>query len=881
MSQRPPRLADWLLSKICRPELLEAVKGDLHEYFARNNGSVKSKLHYWFQVLNILRPQLIQSIRLSERSFGILFKYNLLFAFRNMKRQKFYTFLNVLGISVGLTCCIFISLFVLDEWSYDKHWKNKEEIYRVYVDIDFGTTQARYANATAPMADIFENEYDDVLIAARWINSPRLTFRINDALFEESNVIYADQDILEIFSMEAIHGQIENALDIPNSLVLTETTSRKYFGDQNPVDKVLTTASGTSFKVTCVIKDIQRNSHFNADILRTTINDPWSDPSKVSFLSYWTSSPYRTYLKLRPGTDPQVLVEKFESIYTKYFDPVTQAFSGQNWAEFKADGNKYSYQLQPLNEVYLYSDFQNDGLKQGDIRYLYMFSLIGLFILFMAYANFVNLTTARATQRYKEIGMKKVIGSSRIQLIKQFLLESILISVLGLVIAIGLVYLYFPTFLEITGKDLADPLFNQHQIWLYILLITIATSTLAGYYPAIILSGIPSIKALKGNSAQTSQGFSLRNFLVLFQYFIVVILVIGTVVVYLQLNFLERQDLGYSRENILVVNNAWAAGNQLDELKVSLAAMPEVSRISALRHVPGDLNFFGGMMFQANHNTQEGRVNCKRLWVDSAMIPTLDLQLITGRNFDETSLRDSMSVIITKTAVNSLGLGSEPLGKRISFTDGKNESFKVIGVVEDFHIRSLKSPLFAIALHHTPQPTRLAIKYQTSDLPLFIDKIQDKWDNFVATHVMSYQFGTDRYDRFYRSEQRMKSIVDFFVLVALFIASLGMIGLASLVTVQRKKELGVRKVLGARVEQLIWMVSKSLTQPILFAILVGIPVGWIFMNRWLEGFAYRIEIDWKLIVLSVSSTIFVASAVVISLTYRSARANPVDNLRHE
>ncbi len=878
------KLANRVVRFLCRSQFLEEIEGDLHEFLQRREPGFRTNWLFWLQVFNLLRGELIKSpIVFSGGLSPSLLRLNLLFALRNFGRKPLYALLNVMGITIGLTSSTFIGLYVLDELSFDQHWEGKENIYRVYVDIDFGTTQARYANATAPMAEIFENELDEILQSARWINSPNLTFRHEEDLIEESKVIYADQDVLELFSMTAIHGTINDALTQPNTLVLTQSTARKYFGDRNPVGNTLTTNTGAGFKITCVIEDIPRNSHFEASMLRTTINDPWSDPSKVTLLAYWTASPYRTYLKLSPGVDPKLVEEKFEAIYSKYFDPVTLQFSGQTWAEFKADGNKYNYRLQPLEEVYLYSDFQNDGLSVGDIRSVTMFGIIGIFILGMAYINFINLTTARATQRHKEIGIKKAMGSTRQQLIHQLLTESLLISVFALFLSITLSYALFPFFQELSEKSLTDPFFNGHKLWLILPVLTFSMGILSGFFPAFVLSRIPNISALRQRVGlpHSNQKWNDRKTLIVLQYAIVVFMVFGTVVVWHQMNFLQNKNLGYSRDNILVINNAGVAEDKFEALQNEIQQFHEVEHLSAPRHVPGDLYFFGGMMFESDRNTQEGRINCKRLWVDSAMIETMDLTLLQGRGFYMDSPNDSMSVIINETAIRSLGLGPDPIGKSISFTDGKEESFKVIGIVNDFHVRSLKSEMFAIALHMAQNPSRFVVKYRTEDLVPFLDKLQSSWERHVDDHVMNFQFGTDRYDRFYQTEARMKAVFNVFMIIALVIASMGLIGLAVLISLERRKEMGIRRILGATIKNLIWSIGQNLTLPVAMAVIIGLPLGYIAMGRWLDTFAYRIDLGWPLVIATTVFTLSIAWIVVGSLIYRSVSTNPVESLRDE
>lgn len=879
----PPKLAQKALSWFLKDELFEEVNGDLTEQFSldlQRKSAFRARCSYWFQVYHYLRPFAIRRLRSRIINLGML-KFNFLLTFRNIKRQKAFTTINITGLGLGLASCIFIALYVLDELSFDKHWTDGDRIYRAFINMDHAGANYKYGFATAPMADIFQNDFPEVELAARWSYSSPLTFRVNGKLIRENRVIYADQGIIPMFSLKEIYGEAQHALDEPNTMVLTKAGAEKYFGEANPVGKTIKTNDGQSFRITCVIEDIPKNSHFSPLMLRTTINDQWSDPSKVTRLAYWTISAYRTYLKLRPGTNPLELEQKFHDVYEQYFDPAIRDWSGQSWKEFIAAGNQYYYSLQPLKDIHLHTHFSADdsNASKGNIMYIYMFGAIGLFILIIACINFINLTTAKSSERAKEIGLKKVMGSSRHQILKQFLLESLIISLLSLTLAMLLTYILLPEFNLLANKEFEEPFFNEHQIWLYALLGTIGIGLLSGYYPAFLLSGNSIHSSLKNNPTKRS-GISLRNLLVIVQFSISSSLILGTIVVYDQLQFTQSKKLGFIKDNILVINNAQDLGNQLMSFKEELKTNPQITNVSAASHIPSDLFFPGTFFSEAVASKQEVKINGSRMWVDPTTLSTLGIKLLSGRNFHVNSQADSLSVLLNESAVKALDF-DEPLGRKIQTSDGKNQVFTVVGIVEDFHLRSLRHAIVPTALHLSNSPKRLVIRFLPGDLVNFFQGLETLWKNFSPDHIMTYELLSDRYERLYTSEKRMGTIFNIFVVLAILIASLGLLGLSSVITVQRKKEIGIRKVLGASVRELVILLNSGLTTPVLIALLIGLPTGFVFMDQWLQDFAYRIRISWTTIIASGFTCLLVAWLVVSYLTIQSAQANPTDNLRYE
>lgn len=880
MKNQPPKLADKFLKWFCNPELIEPLLGDLHEYYERLEAKkITSSLKYWLQVLNIFRPFAFRRLLPLNKTGFSLTKLNLVLALRNLRRHKFYSIINCVGLAIGISSALLISLYVLDELNVDTHWKDGDRIYRATTEISYGETQTNTAYATAPIADLFEREFPEVEVACRWVASPDITFLIDGQPIKERNILFADQDFFSIFSVNVLHGNITNALTEPNTMVLTKRSAIKLFSKTDAVGETLESNDGTSFNVTCVIDDIPENSHFTASAFRTTINDFWSDPSQHSLVTYWTGSAYRTFVKLKKGTDPLEMEAKFDKVFAPYLDPVMKEFAGQSYQELIAEGNTYRYHLQPLENIYLYSDFDFTP-KQGDIKYVYMFSAIGVFILILAYINFINLSTARAAERLKEISVKKIMGSTRKQLTLQFLSEAVLISFISLLLASALVYLLLPTFNQLAGKNFADPLFNEYQMWSIAIIGTLGVGILAGIYPALILSKQSPSDVLKTKSKSSRVDSLLRNGLIVFQFSISLILIIGTIVIYKQLHYSQNKDLGYTRDGVLIVNQLSAVGSHLESFKEDLLAHAEIEKVSVVNSIPSDPFFSRTFLHKTDNMTRDGKVNIERLWVDENMISTFEIPLIMGRNFYKDQRKDTASVIISKLTAERLGL-KNPIGTKLKSSHDTRRNYTVIGVIDDFHVQSLKSKLMPTALFRNVTSRRLAIRYSTHDLIQLHNQIETSWNKFAPQEILFTEFLDSRYEAFYSSEKTLASIFNIFVVIALFIASIGLLGLASLMTESRKKEVGVRKVLGASPSQLIVLLNVDLIKPILLSIFIGLPIGFVLMESWLNQFAFRISIEWIVMAYSALICLIMGWLVVTILTYRASQLNPVENLKYE
>ncbi len=872
-------MADRLVHFFCKSDLVEALLGDLHEYFEREpRQSIPSKLKYWRQVFAVLRPWLLKRLG-ATLPYAPNLRINLLFALRHLKREKGFTLINVLGLACGLTTVLFIWLYVVEQWSYDRHWPDKQRVYRVYNTIHYGDYQSTVAMGCAPFTEIFSTEFPEVESVATWIGSRPLTFKHDGRLIKEENIILANQAMVEMFSMEITQGDGQHALDAPNTIILSETAAHKYFGTDQCVGQSLLTNEGRQFVVTAVFKDLPANSHFTADLIYTTINDRWSDPSKVSFLEYWTLSGYRMYLRLEPGTDPAALEKKFESIYEKYLDKVAQAFSGQSWKEFLAEGNTYRYGLQPLEDIHLRSGMmRNDGPDRGDIQELQLFVGIGILILLLTFSNYVNLIVARSTTRIREIAMRKALGAHKRQLYLQFCCEILVLSMLVVGVSVALTYLIMPAFKSLSGSHVIDPLFNVHNTWFHLLLVTFLGTLLAGIYPATLMSQFQLAKMARSLRPRARGGLRFRNALVFFQFAITSFMVFGLLAIYQQMTFVQERKLGYDRSNVMLLKGVDETSHP--RLKAALSAIPDVQEVSGLRNMPTDIYTSQPFFYRADDTSQAGKKSTTRLWVDESTISAFGMELVAGRNFRPDGKGDSLSVILNEKAVRDLHL--EPaLGAQLKVTDGSGVTHTVIGVVKNFQMQSLHSLLTPTAFHYAYQPRTTAIRYKTDALPDLLSTVERAWSSVEPNEVMDFDFLEDRYDRLYESEKQTQQLFSAFVIVAMAIACMGLLGLTAQSVIFRKKEMGIRKALGASAQRILALFNAELTRPIIGAIFVGCMGGYWIMSRWLQDFAYRAIISWENFVL-VGCTSLLSAVIVISvITMKQALRNPVDSLRYE
>ncbi|MBL7742349.1 MAG: ABC transporter permease [Chitinophagaceae bacterium] len=804
-------------------------------------------------------------------------------AFRNLWKNKGYSAINIFGLAAGLATCLLITLFITDELSYDRHVKNADRIFRINSDIRFGGGDLHMTQTSDMMGPLLKKDYPQVEEYTRlYTNDGDKLIKKGNEFINESHVTNADSTFFSVFKLPAIGGDTKTALNEPNTVVVTESTAKKYFNDVNVVGKYIEVRNGetiTPYKITAVIKDIRKESHFNFDFIFSmkNVDYQWGQLTSHNFI---------TYLLLKPGTDYRAFEKNFTQYTNKYVLPYVQQFIRiSSMDELKKSGNKLEYSLMPLTRIHLYSDYSFEITPPGSIQYVYIFSAVALFILLLACINFMNLSTARSAKRAKEVGIRKVLGTERRTLITQFLVESTITAGISLIIGLAICYLVLPLFNDIAAKSLSLKDLLGIQILPFLLLLPFVVGVLAGSYPALFLSRFRPIAVLKGTMSTGFKKSNLRNGLVIFQFATSILLIIGTIVVYNQLRYIQTKKLGFNKDQVLIIDRAYALNNNIAAFKNEVLAMQGVSSgtISSFLPVTNSSRSDNTFSKEAVMNTENG-VDMQTWTVDYDYIRTMGMEIVKGRNFSKDYGADSNAILITETTSRLLGY-DDPVGKRI-YAPGNNPGdpsivFPIIGVIKDFHFESLRQKLGPLCMRLGSQPGLASFKIDAANSANLIPQIEKRWKSLAPGMPFSYRFMSDSFDEMYRSEQRAGTIAVVFSVLAILIACLGLFGLATYMAEQRTKEIGVRKVLGASVSNIVFMLSGDFARLVLIGAVIAFPVAWFAMNKWLQDFAYRINIGWWIFIAAALITMLIALCTVVFQAVKAAVANPVKSLRTE
>jgi len=799
-------------------------------------------------------------------------------AWRNLKRNRAFSAINIIGLALGLATCLLISLFVLDELSYDRFNEKADRIVRV---IFRGVMQGgiiNEAHVMPPTGQTLKTDYPEVEEATRLRmgGSPFVSY--GDKTFRDASIAYVDSNFFQVFTLPLLQGDAKTALIRPNTAVITQELAHKYFGTESPIGKVLTIKSwNTTYQVTGVIDKVPTNSHFHFDFFASMASFPDSkSPS-------WMTSEYYTYLVLPKGYDYKQFEAKLPQAVAKYMGPQLKQSMGMTLSEFRKKGNNLSLLLQPLTDIHLHSNFAYDLSPPGDIRYVYIFGAIALFMLLIACINFMNLSTAGASKRAKEVGIRKVLGSVRQSLTNQFLIESLLLTAIALLLAVGIVYLSLPIFNQMAGKTLTFNLFSNAWLVPSLLLLGLLVGVLAGSYPAFFLSSFKPIAVLKGAKfTGGSKSIGLRSGLVVFQFFISITLMVGATVVYRQLNYIQNKKLGYDKDQVLVLPETWLLGQKEDVFRNQIMQDPGVVNVSTSGYLPaGPSNNNNFTIYPETNSTQ--LVKTLRYDVDYNYIPTLGMQLALGRNFSKEYGTDSSGVILNETAAKTLGWSQNALGHTISNSDneGHKMTYRVIGVVKDFHFKSMHERISPLVMVMAKNSGTVIVKVKTKDLTGLLANLKKQWDQLTTEAPFTYSFLDERFNDTYRAEQKIGTILGLFAGLTIFVACLGLFGLATFMAEQRTKEIGVRKVLGASVTSIVALLSKDFLKLVAIAIVLAVPVAWYVMDKWLEDFAYKIDMTWWVFALAGALAVSIALLTVSFQSIKAALMNPVRSLRSE
>ncbi|MDT0678607.1 ABC transporter permease [Autumnicola musiva] len=795
-------------------------------------------------------------------------------AWRNIIRNKGTFSLNIIGLALGVASCIMIMLYVSDELSYDRFNERADQIVRVVFRANVNGEEMKEAVVMAPVAQTLKNDLPEVISATRLANSYNNRLEYNNTYYGQSNLGYVDPNFFDVFTLPIIHGNKNTPLDKPNSAVISESLAEGIFGKTDPVGKTITVTNRTKkLYVTGVMKDIPKNSHFHFDLLVSTLGYPQAKNTS------WMESDFFTYLVLKKGSDINEVQAKLPAINKKYMGPQMMDAMGMSYEEFQKE-NKLGLFLQPLTDIHLYSDFSDSTtLEQGgDIKYVYIFSAVAIFMLVIACINFMNLATASASKRAKEVGIRKVLGSNKKQLINQFLAEAFLSTLLATSLAILLFAFTLPAFNQLAGKEI---LFSSLLKPLYIfslLALLLLVTIFAGAYPAFYLSSFNPINALKSKFSGKEKNFGIRGGLVVFQFVISAGLILATLVVKEQMNYIQNKDIGYETDQLLVVRNTYLLGNNEDNLIEDIKNDPRVENVSHSAFVPAGEsdNEVGGIFMNGEFQRRMFFYN-----VDENYIPTLGMELLQGRNFSEEYGAETDKVIINEKAAQILGFGEDPIEK--TFERDTHDGLKnmtIIGMVKNFNFKSLHQEVEPLILKKNPYGG-IIIRSKTADMSGIIKNLTNKWNNLNPKEALNYSILDDSLNHTYLKERKMAVILTLFAILTIIVACLGLFGLVTFTAEQRFKEIGIRKVLGSSAAQIVALLSKDFIKLVAASFLIAFPLSYYLMNIWLQEFAYRIQIHWWLFLMAAIITLGIAFFTIGIKSFRAASANPIKNLRTE
>jgi putative ABC transport system permease protein len=801
-------------------------------------------------------------------------------AFRNLWKNKGYSAINIFGLAIGIATCLLISLYVMDELSYDKYNKNADRIYRINANIKFGGDEQNLAVCPDPMAFTMVKDYPEVENAVRFRGyGPSLVKKGNENIKEE-RIIYTDSTLFDVFTLPMIEGNPKKALTEPNSVVITEKVAKKYFGTTHAIGKVLRFDNKNDYKITAVIKDVPENSHFNFDFFIALAGVQEANQN------IWLSFNFNTYLLLRKDADVKSFQKKFDQILAKYMFPQAEQLLHINKEDFKKSGNFVNLSLIPLTDIHLRSDRVAELAPNNDVQVVYIFSIIAIFILLVACVNFMNLSTARSANRAKEVGVRKVLGTQRKNLVSQFLTEAVVMSLIAFVFAIAIAFLLLPYLNQLALKQLTLSVSDHPYLLPLLVTFAIMVGLLAGSYPAWYLSAFRPIQVLKGTVSAGFKRSYLRSGLVVFQFFISITLIIATIIIYNQLNYIRNRKLGFNKEQVLLVRDAYALDRQAESFKQEVLKYPEIISGTKSGYLPVSNSGRDNESLFAEGHIENDKAVATQFWtVDHDYLKTMGMQIVEGRDFNKEFATDSSAIILNETAVKLFGFSGNPIGRKVTELIDLNakttRDFTVIGVVKNFNFESLRQNIGALCMKVGNSTGTISFRMRTTDATQTIGHIKSIWKKIAPNEPFTYSFLNEEFDNMYRSEERSGKIFISFAVLAILIACLGLFGLAAYAAEQRTKEIGIRKVLGATVSNIVGMLSKDFLKLVLLASLIAFPVSWWIMNKWLQDFAYRIHISWWVFVLATAMAFSIAIITVSFQAIKAALTNPVKNLRTE
>ena len=808
-----------------------------------------------------------------------MIKNYLKIAWRNLVKYKFISFINLFGLTVGLTCCLLILTYILHELSYDRYNKNAENIYRVTRSFNNqdGVVSLTLSTISPPFGYYFPTDFPEIQKMTRLLDNGITPLRYKEKLFNEKNVFFGDENLFDVFTVKVLQGNPRTALADPFSVMLTEETARKYFGNEDPMDKSIRYNNQFELKVTGIYKAFPSNAHLHPGMLISfnTLKDSAVYGEK-NLRTNWGNNSFFTYLLMPPHYNINNMLSRFPDFLDKRM--AGQEYIGKQASKFT------KLELQKLTDIHMYSHTDYEAEPNSDISRVYIFAAIALFILLIACINYMNLSTARSVLRAREIGIRKVIGARKKELILQFISESVLITWTAILLAAGLLYFSMQWLNKVSGLDLSINILMKWQVLIPLFLSPFIIGGIAGIYPAIFMSSFQPVKTLKGLFKTGGAGLSFRKVLVVSQFAISIILIITTAIVFQQLHYMQTKSLGFNREHIVVIPYNYALNDKFETFRTELLSDANFKNASRTSRIPtGRLLDNMGASTLSGDSLVPANTDIKFVSVDYDFIPAYGIQVAAGRNFSREFGTDTAGFIINESAVKALNWKTDnAVGKDFKYGNIKGH---IIGVIKDFHFESMHQSIVPIVLVMLPPSfpyfNNLSVKFSGNNTAVSLAYLEKTWKKFLPEIPFEYTFLDENFDKLYEAEQRQGTIFTAFACIAIFIACLGLFGLSAFTISQRVKEIGVRKVLGAELSGIVALLSKDFLKLVLIAAIIAFPVAWYAMNNWLKDFAYRISIQWWIFVVAAVTALLIALLTVSFQAIKAALANPVKSLRTE
>lgn len=852
---KPPEIPRWLLSCLTTAEERRSITADFSEIYEERMaaaGRFKAACWYWSQVIKSM-PMFCKNRLFWSMS---MFKNYLKIALMNIKKHKGYSLINIAGLATGMACCILILIWIKEDLSYDRFHEHTRNLYRVVNDLDFGPTRFDTYGTPYPLGPAMKKEIPEILDTARFLPAKKILVSTAENRFYEEKFYFTDPAVFKMFTFPFIKGDAGSALSNPSSVVITEEIAFKYFGNRDPLGQTIQAKNQHDYTVTGVIKNIPENSHLQFDFLASV-----ERAASLGYKTHWTAWFYDTYVLLKPGSSFKEVNKKLAPWIKKHTDPCAR------------------YYLQPLAEVYLY------GLNgSGAVNSLYLFSFLAVLILLVACINYMNLATARSAGRAKEIGLRKVVGAAKKNIVKQFLVESVLFASFALVLSLILVDIFLPVFNELSGKNLHMGVVFSDAILPGLIGIVLITGFLSGCYPALFLSSFKPGVILKGTLRAGSKSAAFRKVLIVFQFTLAIVLIIGTIVVYNQLDYISNRKMGFEKDHLIYIQlrgegELW---DKYNVIKREFLQTPDVINVAGSTCLPFQrvAAEFGQLDWQGKNPKDNIMMN--HMAVDHSFLDTFKMEMVEGRFFSGEKVSDKSGFILNEAAVKAAGLDS-PVGEKFRLLD---RSGRIIGVVKDFHFDSLRSEIAPLILMKMPYSywdyrNYIFVRINSRNMQNTLQALEKKWHKLVPAYPFVFNFLDATIDNLYRSEKKLAKILRSFTLIALLISCLGLFGLASYMVENRTREIGVRKVLGAPVSGIVVSFSKEFTKLVLLANIIAWPTAYFVMSKWLQNFAYHLPIRIETFIISGSLAFLLALFTVGYQSIKAAVANPVDSLRYE